>query len=263
MNRSVASSGSVVSRRRLSSAAARAIFTACMLKIGAVVTSLSASRWSSSPYACTSAASGSTSAQWADRRVPLVAAGPVREERGEEHEPGAIDPCAGVGVLAGRDCRGVVPSDSVCVGDSVGDVEPAEVVVDVEVTGDVVAQHPFAHGVDDRVEYPVDPCAGAQCVRHGDDRRRAIRPEQRRPQPTVVDPGRVDRSPCEVHQVDAVERAHERAHVRQRVLAGTVTGSSGRGAAARCRLAPTRSCRAVRRPSGCRSPRARTTGDDR
>ena len=66
---------------------------------------------------------------------------------------------------------GGVPAGGVGVGDAVGDVEPAEVVVEVELAGRVVAQHPLGDGVDDDVEHAVDAGALAQRVDRGVQRR--------------------------------------------------------------------------------------------
>ena len=69
---------------------------------------------------------------------------------------------------------GAVPAGGVGVGDAVGDVEPAEVVVEVELAGRVVAQHPLGHRVDDDVEHAVDTRAVAQRVDGGVERGGAV-----------------------------------------------------------------------------------------
>ena len=119
-----------------------------------------------------------------------------------------------------------MPAGGVGVGDAVGDVEPAEVVVEVELAGRVVAQHPLGHRVDHDVEHPVDAGAVAQRVDRGDA---AARPDRTRSaavdrvvQAAVVAPRRVGVDGGERVEVDAGERLGERAHVRQRVLARAV-----------------------------------------
>ena len=59
-----------------------------------------------------------------------------------------------------------------------GDVEPAEVVVEVELAGRVVAQHPLGHRVDDDVEDAVDTRAVAQRVDGGVERGGTVASDQ-------------------------------------------------------------------------------------
>ena len=204
-----------------SSVAARDVFTAWAWTMNAVVVSSSARR-------CSACAGGGEVGRaevdvdrLADAGVPLVAARPV----GEEHAPQRQAHGVGAPIeIAGRGVPGV-PAGGVGVGDAVGDVEPAEVVVEVELAGRVVAQHPLGDGVDDDVEQR---------------RRRRRRRGARRRRRAAARPGRGRRrgwrpaaSPSSRHVGSAsiaasaarstpAERPGERPHVRQRVLAGAV-----------------------------------------
>ena len=65
-----------------------------------------------------------------------------------------------------------------------GDVEPSEVVVEVELTGRLVAQHPFAHRGDDDVEHAVDAGTGTE---GGDGGVQGLDPMLRRAGPRAGD----------------------------------------------------------------------------
>ena len=101
------------------------------------------------------------------------------EERRPQHETDQVG------------CRrpgGDVPARCVGVRQSVGDVEPTEVVVEVELAGRVVAEQPLAHRDRHDVEHGVERCAAGD---RGPGRERRLGPvvaEQRGEQPPVVRP---------------------------------------------------------------------------
>ena len=202
--------------RAASSVAARDVFTAWAWTMNAVVVSSSARRCS----ACAGGAPGRRAE--VDRR-------PARRPRcatrgGRSSGPGTRTTGPGGRCPGCRASVGGVPAGGVGVRQAVGDVEPAEVVVEVELAGRVVAQHALGHGVDDDVEHAVDAGAVAQRGDRGVQRRRRGR---RRPSSAArsVPSSRHDGSASSGAQgveVDAGERLGERPHVRQRVLACAV-----------------------------------------
>ena len=114
----------------------------------------------------------------------------------------------------------VVPTHRVRVRQAVGDVEPAEVVGEVELAGDVVAQHPFTDGLDDDVEHAVDPRSVPEGRGGGLDRRGPLVAEEGHEEASVVAPAGVDVGVGQRAEVGRRERPTERAHVRELVLAG-------------------------------------------
>ena len=134
----------------------------------------------------------------ADPGVPLVAPGPVGLEHGPQRQPQHVGIAAPVGVPAG----------GVGVGQPVRDVEPAEVVVEVDLAGHVVAQHAHRHGGDDRIQQAVDAGAVVQRVDRGAQRGGAIAlVEQGRHEAAVVAPRGVGVDRGEGVEVEPAEAA--------------------------------------------------------
>ena len=79
-------------------------------------------------------------AAFADPGVPLVATRPLGEERREEHQAQEIGRRRAVSF----DCLAMLPPHRIRIRETVRDVEPPEVVGEVELAGGVVAQHPLA-----------------------------------------------------------------------------------------------------------------------
>ena len=118
-----------------------------------------------------------------------------------------------------------MPAHSVGVGHAVGDVEPAEVVVEVALAVDVVPQQPLAHRGRHGVEQAIDarprrasaaPAASAASVRSDPSSAASSRPSS-----SQCGSGDAAAS-ASVVEVELGEAAMEQLHVRQLVLAGAV-----------------------------------------
>ena len=158
-----------------------------------------------------------------------------------------------------------MPPGGVGVGHAVGDVEPAEVVVEVALAG---RRRSAASAR--------SPRRPRRRARHRSRRRRAAR---RRPRAAALRRGRRRaarragdrrrasrvgrRSPGQLDQVELARGLRRTASCTGACPRGCRTRSTARGTAAPCRPAPTRSCRAAGTPSGSRSRRARTRAGDR